>query len=59
MRNLINLLLMLLLAVSAESALGSRLLNVADKQSNAEQEQQTPPTSQVAVLTGTTSPIHA
>ena len=36
MRNLINLLLMLLLAISAESVLGQ----------NGEQEQQTPPTSQ-------------
>ena len=50
MRNLINLLLMLLLVSSAESVLGSRLLNVTERGQSAEQEaspeQQTPPASQ-------------
>jgi hypothetical protein len=50
MRTIINLLLMLLLVISAENVLGRRLLNVTDKQQNEEQnaspEQQTPPDSQ-------------
>ena len=50
MQNLIKLLLILLLAISAENVFGRRLLTAADKQQNEEQnappEQQTPSTSQ-------------
>jgi len=50
MRNIINLLLMLLLAISAQNMLGSGAINVADERQNDQQkptpDQQTPSASQ-------------